>query len=117
MKNFDHDPASRRNALRAGAGLALIGAGAAATAQTTVGVAQTPARPLQDPRAEYAKPPFPKQQQERPGLASRMNPKPDHGEKSYRGSGRLAGRKAVALPGDIRNEAFCNQLVSSAVRE
>jgi hypothetical protein len=113
---------------------------------------------------DYPKPPFLPQHQEWPGLAGKMHPKPDHGEKTYRGSGRLigrralitggdsgmgraaaiafaregadvainylpaeeedahevadlirgAGRKAVMLPGDIRNEAFCQQLVSGA---
>jgi NAD(P)-dependent dehydrogenase (short-subunit alcohol dehydrogenase family) len=116
---------------------------------------------------DYPRPPFPGQQQEWPGLASRMDPRPDHGEKSYRGSGRLvgrkalitggdsgmgraaaiafaregadvafgylpaeepdakevvqlirdAGRKAVPLPGDIRDESFCNKLVENAARE
>lgn len=116
---------------------------------------------------DYPKPPFKKQQQEWPGLAGKMTPRPDHGETSYRGSGRLRGRKAlitggdsgigraaaiayaregadvainylpaeepdarevieliraegrkaVALPGDIREEAFCQKLVEDAVRE
>jgi hypothetical protein len=35
-----------------------------------------------------------------PGLASKMDPRPDHGETSYRGSGRLAGRKALVTGGD-----------------
>lgn len=115
----------------------------------------------------YPHPPFPEQPQQPPGLASEMKPIPDHGETSYIGSGRLAGkralitggdsgigravaiafaregadvainylpeeqsdaeavialiaaegRKAVALPGDIRNEAFCQQLVTNAVRQ
>lgn len=122
---------------------------------------------LTDPVAEYPHPPFPKQQQPWPGLTSHMTPRPDHGETSYRGSGRLAGRKAlltggdsgmgraaaiafaregadvainylpqeepdahevvqliqaagrkaVPLPGDLRNEAFCNQLVQNAVQQ
>jgi NAD(P)-dependent dehydrogenase (short-subunit alcohol dehydrogenase family) len=55
---------------------------------------------MQDPREAYPKPPFPKQQQDRPGLAARMQPKPDHGETSYAGSGRLAGRKALITGGD-----------------
>jgi NAD(P)-dependent dehydrogenase (short-subunit alcohol dehydrogenase family) len=120
---------------------------------------------LQDPTALYPKPPFPAQSQPWPGLAGKMDPRPDHGEKTYRGSGRLAGRRAlitggdsgmgraaaiaygreganvainylpaeqpdadevlqliraekrqaVALPGDIRDEAFCQKLVDDAV--
>ncbi len=120
---------------------------------------------MQDPREQYPKPPFPAQPQPAPGLAGRMEPRPDHGETSYRGSGRLAGRKAlitgadsgigraaaiafaregadvaigylpseeedarevialieaegrkaIALPGDIKDEAFCRDLVAQAV--
>src|ERR1700716_1576337 len=116
---------------------------------------------LQNPADKYPKPPYKKQSQPWPGLASKMDPRPDHGEQSYRGSGRLAGRKAlitggdsgmgraaaiayaregadvainyfpseepdaqegialikeagrkaIALPGDIRDEAFCKKLV------
>ncbi|MFI8705185.1 SDR family oxidoreductase [Citrobacter braakii] len=111
-------------------------------------------------------PPFPHQRQPFPGLAGKMQPRPDHGEESYQGSGRLtdrkvlitggdsgigravaiafaregadvainylpdeeedarevvdliqnAGRKAVALPGDIREETFCQQLISQVVK-
>src|SRR6202522_2395455 len=121
---------------------------------------------LRDPRNKYPKPPFRRQQQPWPGLASRMDPRPDHGEASYRGSARLAGRKALitggdsgmgraaaiafaregadvainhlpaeeedarevielmkaegrtalSIPGDIRDEAFCNRLVDEAVQ-
>ena len=53
-----------------------------------------------DPRTAYARPPFPKQQQAWPGLCSKMDPRPDHGEKTYRGSGRLKGRKALVTGGD-----------------
>ena len=53
-----------------------------------------------DPRDRYPKPPFPRQQQEWPGLASRMTPRSDHGEDSYVGSGRLAGRRALITGGD-----------------
>ncbi|MGY5956807.1 SDR family oxidoreductase [Kosakonia sp. BK9b] len=116
---------------------------------------------------QYPTPPFVSQPQPAPGLASKMIPVPDHGETSYRGSGRLAGRKAlitggdsgigravaiayaregadvaigylpeeesdaaeviklieaegrkaVALPGDIRSEAFCEKLVEEAVSQ
>jgi NAD(P)-dependent dehydrogenase (short-subunit alcohol dehydrogenase family) len=55
---------------------------------------------VRDPRELYPKPPFPPQQQPRPGLASRMTPRPDHGEQSYVGSARLAGRKALITGGD-----------------
>src|SRR3954469_1198965 len=55
---------------------------------------------MEDPRTKYPKPPFPEQTQRWPGLARDMQPKPDHGETSYRGSGRLAGRKALLTGGD-----------------
>jgi NAD(P)-dependent dehydrogenase (short-subunit alcohol dehydrogenase family) len=115
----------------------------------------------------YPKPPFPRQPQKPPGLAGKMKPRPDHGETSYRGSGRLMGRKAlitggdsgigraaaiafaregadvainylpveesdarevialirnegrkaIAIPGDLRTEGFCKKLVATAVKE
>ena len=104
----------------------------------------------------YPRPPFAEQPQMAPGLASEMKPIPDHGETSYIGSGKLAGkkalitggdsgigravaigylpeeesdaasvialikaegRKAVAIPGDIRVESFCDTLVEKAVAE
>jgi hypothetical protein len=49
---------------------------------------------------DYPKPPFLPQHQDWPGLASKMHPKPDHGEKTCRGSGRLIGRKALITGGD-----------------
>ena len=55
---------------------------------------------MQDPTTKFPKPPFRKQSQPWPGLASKMDPKPDHGERSYRGSGRLPGRKALVTGGD-----------------
>ncbi|MCV3739397.1 SDR family oxidoreductase [Rhizobium sp. TRM96647] len=122
-------------------------------------------RKMENPTTKYPKPPFEKQSQPFPGLAGKMNPKPDHGETSYTGSGRLAGRKAlitggdsgmgraaaiayaregadvainylsaeepdaqevialikregrkgIALPGDLRDEDFCVELVENAV--
>src|ERR1700754_4615571 len=59
-----------------------------------------PVQPMQDPVSKYPKPPFKRQSQPWPGLAHRMDPKPDHGETSYKGSGRLAGRKALITGGD-----------------
>jgi NAD(P)-dependent dehydrogenase (short-subunit alcohol dehydrogenase family) len=47
-----------------------------------------------------AKPPLPKQQQSMPGHTDSMQPRPDHGEESYKGSGKLAGKKAVITGGD-----------------
>jgi NAD(P)-dependent dehydrogenase (short-subunit alcohol dehydrogenase family) len=49
---------------------------------------------------EHPKPPFPPQTQPMPGKTAAMDPAPDHGEKSYRGSGRLAGKKAVITGAD-----------------
>jgi len=121
---------------------------------------------MQDPTTKYPKPPFQEQKQPFPGLARKMTPKPDHGETSYKGSGRLKGRKAlitggdsglgraaaiayaregadvainylpdeepdarevialiekegrtgVALPGDLRDEAFCEKLIDDAAK-
>ncbi|MGN6514954.1 MAG: SDR family oxidoreductase [Rhizomicrobium sp.] len=120
-----------------------------------------------NPTEKYSKPPFRKQTQPWPGLACEMDPPPDHGETSYKGSGRLAGRKAlitggdsgmgraaaiayaregayvainyhpneekdarevirlieedgrkgVAIPGDLRDEQFCKNLVAKAVEK
>lgn len=55
---------------------------------------------LQDPREQYPKPPFPRQPQPVPGEAREMDPKPDHGEDSYQGSGKLKGRKALITGAD-----------------
>jgi len=121
----------------------------------------------EDPTTKYPRPPFKEQSQPWPGLVSKMDPRPDHGEKSYKGTGRLKGRKAlitggdsgmgraaaiayaregadvainyfpteeedareviqlikaegrkaIAIPGDLRDEAFCKSLVEKAVKE
>jgi NAD(P)-dependent dehydrogenase (short-subunit alcohol dehydrogenase family) len=55
---------------------------------------------MQDPRAQYPQPKFKPQTQKAPGLAKQMVPKPDHGEVTYRGLGRLPGRKALVTGGD-----------------
>jgi NAD(P)-dependent dehydrogenase (short-subunit alcohol dehydrogenase family) len=55
---------------------------------------------MQDPRTQYPQPPFPRQPQSAPGLDAEMDPKPDHGETSYVGHGRLAGRKALVTGAD-----------------
>ena len=49
---------------------------------------------------DYPKPPFPAQRQPMPGSTDAMQPRPDHGETSYKGSGKLNGMKAVITGGD-----------------
>ena len=171
MSTDDKAAVSRRQMVgSAGVGLGMglaVAAAAPALAQTAQPVAATvPPQPLQDPSSKYPRPPYKRQSQPWPGLASKMDPRPDHGETSYRGSGRLAGRKALitggdsgmgraaaiayaregadvainyhpdeepdaqevialikkegriglAIPGDLRDEAFCVSLVDQAVR-
>lgn len=53
-----------------------------------------------NPVHQHPQPEFPSQDQPHPGWAGPMDPPPDHGEESYRGSGRLDGRKAVITGGD-----------------
>ncbi|CAL9658210.1 SDR family oxidoreductase [Streptomyces sp. NPDC090994] len=54
----------------------------------------------QHPTHRHPQPDFPAQDQPHPGWTGPMDPPPDHGEESYRGSGRLDGRKAVITGGD-----------------
>jgi len=161
MTTSDKPPVRRQVVGGIGLGLAATGQ---AVAQGTPATA-TP-QPLENPATKYPRPPFKRQSQPWPGLAGQMEPRPDHGEHSYRGSGRLAGRRAlitggdsgmgraaaiayaregadvainylpaeepdarevialiqeagrkgVAIPGDLRDEAFCRRLVEDAVR-
>lgn len=53
-----------------------------------------------DPRDQGPKPPQPAQQQSPPGLEAEMDPRPDYGEDSYKGSGKLKGKAAVITGGD-----------------
>ena len=83
---------SRRNVIK----------GAAATGALAVaapGLAQENRMP-QDPQTKYTSEPFPEQKQPWPALQREMKPVPDCGESSYKGSGRLAGRKALVTGGD-----------------
>lgn len=57
-------------------------------------------RDRQDPTEQYPRPDFPAQDQPHPGWSGPMDPPPDHGEESYRGSGRLEGRRTVITGGD-----------------
>ncbi len=54
----------------------------------------------QDPKEKYPKPPYPAQEQDLPGSEKKMKPQADHGEETYRGSGKLEGRKAIITGGD-----------------
>ena len=54
----------------------------------------------QDPTTQYPQPNFGEQKLQEPGLESEMYPKPDYGEETYRGSGRLEGKKAIITGGD-----------------
>jgi hypothetical protein len=59
-----------------------------------------------DPRTRYPRPPFKSQQQDNSGSSARMEPEPSYGEDSYRGSGKLEGRVAVAARNHRRS---CSQ--------
>lgn len=88
------DPTDRRNVLT---GAAVLGAVATAPAFAQATAA---APPPVDPQTKFTSDPFPEQTQKWPGLQRDMRPVPDCGERSYRGSGKLAGRKALLTGGD-----------------
>src|ERR1700739_4330696 len=168
MNDDDSIPTARRRLMQGaslGMATAMFGGAMGAQPEDRVGTDQQ-AVPLRDPRQGYPHPPFEKQSQPWPGLAGKMTPRPDHGETSYRGSGKLlgrralitggdsgigraaaiafaregadvaisylpaeepeakevvdliraAGRKAVAIPGDIKDAAFCKRLVDQAAQ-
>ncbi|WP_116090453.1 SDR family oxidoreductase [Sphingomonas crusticola] len=87
-------------------GVAAVGIAAAAAVPAMAQQQQdqpekhAPGAPTAPLAANYPKPPLPEQRQPWPALASKMTPRPDHGETSYKGSGRLAGRKALVTGGD-----------------
>lgn len=54
----------------------------------------------QDPQEKFDTPPYPEQEQEVPGQESDLTPKANHGEKTYKGSGKLTGRRAIITGGD-----------------
>lgn len=106
MNHDQHDnlPDATRRLVVGGMGGAIVAA-YASTASADSGKAPAKSGPIspvlkQNPVTQYPKPPFKPQEQKWPGLASRMVPRPDHGEKTYKGSGRLAGRKALITGGD-----------------
>lgn len=53
-----------------------------------------------DPKKKFDTPPYPSQKQDVPGKEEDMDPKADHGEKSYKGYGRLEGKTAIITGGD-----------------
>jgi NAD(P)-dependent dehydrogenase (short-subunit alcohol dehydrogenase family) len=59
-------------------------------------------RTQQDPTQQYPQPEYPEQDQrdQHPGLEAEMQPKPDYGEETYRGTGRLEGKAAIITGGD-----------------
>ena len=57
-------------------------------------------RQLVDPRNAYPRPPFPEQAQQLPGTDRALDPAPDHGESTYRGSGRLEGLATIVTGAD-----------------
>jgi len=92
---------SRRQAVGLmGLGLASAAGGVLAQQEIPAAGGQIGGVAKDDPLTKYPKPPFQEQNQPWPGLAGKMTPKPDHGERSYKGSGRLAGRKALITGGD-----------------
>src|SRR3977135_3306870 len=78
-----------------------IGIAAAAAPVLAKGNPEMATQELQNPVDKYPKPPYSKQSQPWPGLASKMDPRPDHGEESYRGSGRSPAARQ-SLPAAIK---------------
>jgi NAD(P)-dependent dehydrogenase (short-subunit alcohol dehydrogenase family) len=94
------DKVTRRQAVAGlGATIATVALSPASAVASLDGPLKGPAK-LDDPRTKYPKPPFRYQPQPWPGLQSKMDPVPDCGETSYKGSGRLTGRKALITGGD-----------------
>ncbi|QCE35743.1 SDR family oxidoreductase [Acetobacteraceae bacterium] len=81
------------------AALGVTGALGAGRAQAALGGGHKSAAPA-NPAGLYPAPAYHSQEQPWPGIQSKMTPVPDCGEKSYKGSGRMAGRKALIAGGD-----------------
>jgi hypothetical protein len=96
--NNEENRLSRRQAIR-GIGTGLAAAAVGPVFAKDAG-ANSSTEPLEDPTTKFPRPPFNSQSQPWPGLASKMDPRPDHGETSYHGSGRLKGRRALITGGD-----------------
>ncbi|WP_262152755.1 SDR family oxidoreductase [Chryseobacterium foetidum] len=93
---------TRRNAIgKIATTLAVVAVAPTSLAQSPSSKTKNAQSPdLTDPTKKYFKPPFKRQTQPFPGIGGKMTPVPDHGEKTYVGSGRLAGRKALITGGD-----------------
>lgn len=61
---------------------------------------ETTERTTTDPKKQGPKPPFQEPKQQPPGSSTEMRQKPDYGEESYKGFGRLKGRKALVTGAD-----------------
>ena len=94
------DQGTTRRTILGGAAAAGLTFGGAASAAAQAGAGPAAPVPLRDPRTKYTSQPFPEQRQPWPALQGKMTPRPDSGETSYRGSGRLTGRKALVTGGD-----------------
>lgn len=55
---------------------------------------------MKDPQKKHPQPPYPDQEQDVPGKEKKMDPKVDHGEESYKGSGKMEGKNAIITGGD-----------------
>ncbi len=55
---------------------------------------------MEDPKQKHPQPPYSKEKQQVPGKEKKMDPKVDHGEESYMGSGKLEGKNAIITGGD-----------------
>ncbi|MEO6550263.1 MAG: SDR family oxidoreductase [Ferruginibacter sp.] len=65
-----------------------------------IGTDNNHTKKMEDPLEQYPTPPFEEQQQSVPGTEDKLQPGADHGEITYRGSGKLEGRKAIITGGD-----------------
>ncbi len=99
--SFGKNTLSRRDLVsHLGAGITGVAVATALPAMAEGQHSEGTTAPFVDPTTKYPKPPYDTTQQPWPGLASKMQPPPDHGETSYKGSGRLMGRKALITGGD-----------------
>ena len=101
MERHEAADVSRRQMLGCvTSGLVAAVAAPALAQQASDREAMSEAPKSRKPLPQYPKPPFLRQHQEPPGLASKMAPRPDHGEMTYQGNRRLEGRKALVTGGD-----------------